>query len=248
MPFYIMSTYRTGSTFLAGCLNSHPNVICESEILNRSSWKKPFPPPDTHKLALIMALEIHEELPRNEYLTGMKNETQKQGPCKFGAMIKYQHLDNSIVERLNKMGARLIFITRNDVVNRELSYIIAQEIRRRSDLTERIHYSEDTQVKQIYFNEKLINLLIRRVENSRNIDAKYMSKFNPENMLVLNYEALTDNKSIGGLNASISRDLCEFIGVETMPLSTNTIKNKAAQPENIISNYTEVMEAYNGRS
>lgn len=240
--FFILSTYRTGSTLLATALNSHPRIICESEILNKNTWINRPPFDSSEKLRFLDVLDKNEGWQNRVYLTNNITRCEKRGPCGFGAMLKYQHLNKDVVNYLNHKGSRLMFVTRKDIVRRELSYLLARAIRQRSNMTESIHYTEEKRIDPVTFTQEMISNLKKRIRETQNIDAEYMGMFDPKNIMVFRYEDLTGNDSVSAIDARISYPLCDFLHVDRMILTSEIIKNKNAQPETAIANWREVKQ------
>ena len=139
---------------LASCLDSHPNVICEGEILNTGEWQG-IPP--AGKIDRLRALERNEAEQWPVYLTSnfYRQRCTKKKPLQFGALIKYEHINLDLMAYLKKQK-HIFIVYRKNVLQRELSYALAYAIRERSNRREFIHYQNYTTVEPIRFGVEVV--------------------------------------------------------------------------------------------
>jgi len=245
MSFIVFSGRRTGSHFLGTLLNSHPDILCDIELMNRHFMK--------YDKFFTRNNLLEEILNNNNNKTFIKHRKsydfydsdafikEKNNFKVFGFLLKYWYKEFNInsldIDLLKKF--KYLHLIRKDPVSMGFSCIILEHMK------DHYHFSkEEKPDHKILFNLKeiekvktVINRYVRDIKNKR----KSLLNFDTKEVF---YEDLHKDFNSNGMKLSdeLSKDICSFLEVDTVNLTTKLIKNKYYQPKEIIKNYEEVLK------
>lgn len=215
--FAIISTQRSGTTMLMYDLNTHPDVICHSELYsvgNKSpssyllyrGWR-PWRSPGGHLDRLFD-----------------KSETSA-----VGLKIMYNHLRlPGLKAALSHRKVKLIHVVRDNALKAHVSYLTAKKRRR---------FAATAPVDVVKVECPVDGLLARLLESQRQV-ARHRAWCAKEGGIELGYEAMTLDR------AGEYRRLLEFLDVEVeVPMDAGTVKLNPDDLSVVLSNYEEVATA-----
>ena len=238
MPFVVYSDKRTGSHFLSTLLNSHPDIMCDIEILNDRF------------------MTFNDEFSRDDLLKEvMKNNNNKsfnkfrkgdsfyesdifKSDKKFkifGFVLKYNiPIDNTLLKNF-----KILHLLRKNVVSIAFSNVMMRY------MDGQYHFTKEKKLEnKIVFDKHQMDNLRNRINGhifNMNNKRKLVSNFDVKEIFYedLNSEFDPNKKE---LSHQKSNEICTFLNVPTINLKTKLIKNKHYQPRNIIENYNEVLD------
>lgn len=227
-PFVILGTARTGSTMLWSYLNSHPDILCLRGVygsISKINFGKFYGelPEEYHSLELI---KLRNERP-NEFL---ENYVWKEYSKPFKAVgFKYfydhdRHLSNKeeVISYFKADKAiKFLHLKRDNLFATLFSYKRAltqqQWTKANTDFRTSISIQEcNDYFQQILDSQKQFDELFA----DRTLQVSY------DNLLNATEQTLTE--------------VLGFIGVEAIPLTTETNKNRETKLSDNITNYTEL--------
>lgn len=237
IDFVVLSGYRSGSTYLASALDSHPSVVCHDELFNpqRSLFSvraAPDPGLNLPQWARILFCGsflnrvLASQAPAER--TGFKVivHTEVSGSAQFKGRLKSAIMGN---ERLAK-----IVLLRRDGLRRYLSLQVARQSRTWHTT------SESREVRRVHLD---IGEFLRAEARLR---ARYASlirtlrrKRHP--FLLAYYEDVTGP----GRDAALAKALA-FLGVRKRPLDSPYRRTNPFPLSEMISNYDEVKRGLRG--
>jgi len=205
---------RTGSTLLASLLSSHPAVQCDGEILEAK-----VPDPVGH----VASCEAASKKP----VYGFK--------VKVYQLSDIQNINPGVfLRQMATAGAKLIFLTRRNLLRHALSNYIAR--------ANRYHFrrGEKVELEPIHFEpEELLEVMSRRARHRRNEEAA-ISGLDAHRMV---YE----DDLLAAVDQQRSLRCCfEFLGVPPRSVFTDYIRGVTGPLSRRISNYAEVAGALRG--
>lgn len=226
----LLTTQRTGSTFLAECLGSHPEVHCAGELLNGQP-DSPIPPPRGPFRYVVKAARIARTgawLP-NYRLERFYRAGSSPVRC-FKAMYNQLARPFALRYLLDHPEIRVIHLRRENLLGMHVSLLLMQK-RRELQATQpvaplRIHVDAD-----------------RAITAMRKAESRYLHfdrLFQGHPLLSLTYESLFDGSR---LKAETARQICDFLGVSRKPMQSRIIKLNPRSLRNIVTNYDELAEA-----
>ncbi len=217
--FFIFGQSRSGSSLLVDIINSHTDIYCDRELLNRNSIKAK----DKIRRSII------ERFP---YFY-IKHQINKQHEKVFGFKLLYHQFSTYplVKPKLFNKEWKIIHIKRKDVFAQTLSGIIAVK-------TGKYHrYSQDkVDNKTIYIDPQMVlKKLNYRIETTK----CEIELLNGLDYLDVVYENdLADSNS---WNESME-GVFKYLGVPPIKVSATTLKTDNRTNEERISNYSEILE------
>jgi LPS sulfotransferase NodH len=226
----ILTTQRTGSTFLMECLASHPEIHCAGEILNGQP-DSPIPPPRgpfRHFVKFARIARTGAWLPafRLEQFYGRGRSRVR---C-FKAM--YNHLARPFVLRylLTHSEIRVIHLSRQNLLKAYVSTLLMQK-RRILQAT--------TPVAPMWIRVNP-HKAIAFVRKARTRYERYEALFAQHARLPVTYESLFDRTL---LRAATGWRICDFLGVSRHPMQSGIVKLNPESLRDMVTNYDELAEA-----
>jgi len=217
--FFIFGQSRSGTGLLVDLLNSHPDIFCERELLNRSGIKKR----DNFRKLLIK---------RYPYLY-INHQVNKQKEKVFGfKLLVHQFLDNAKVKtRLFNEEWKIIHIQRRNVLAQTLSGIIAQK----TGEYHRYHHDELPDNKTYIIDPKnVVNKLNRRIRFFKN----EMELLNGIDHLDLTYENDLANSSKW---KECTEKIFRFLDILPVEVTATTLRTDHRTNRERILNYAEII-------
>lgn len=218
--FVILSQSRSGSTLLQQLIDSHPQVICDEEIFNRDQGyvKNPF------------FLKLWKKIPYPLiYYHRYQNESSV-----YGFKLFTYHLDRTgrAVHILHKLGWKIIYLNREDVIEQVLSGMIATRTNQwrrdgQIDMTSARHHIPVDQ----FIESVKGRLMWQKVEANILKELPHLS---------LTYEGHLRHEA--DWQNSLNR-VFDFLNIENCDVQTS-IKKMYKQPySEMVANFDELIEA-----
>ena len=229
----ILTTQRTGSTFLVGCLGSHPKISCITELLVGAHLE----PPAIFRTSRVLTKASRFVLGGGWYpkraIRRYYASTDK--PVRvFKAM--YNQISNwptlNYLRRAEDI--RIVHLSRRNLLKMHVSRLLMPT--RRNTIWEP-HTTEPLPPVQIRVDPA------RALEQMRRARAQYdhfESVFASHRRLPLVYEELIENQR---LRPAEVRRICAFLGVDPHPMCSAFIKLNPESLRAMVTNYGELASA-----
>ena len=230
-PAAIITHTRSGGTFLAACLSNHPDIFCpRGEPLLRgdapertAEWLRAFPSASAiDVLRCIGAASFY-----------------KVGMCK----ITYPQATEEVLAHLKEVGARIIHLTRKNVVRVAVSQYITGAVVTGAlpDHTEHTGRPVDP-VSIVLQPGGFIERCRWLVEQQQKMTAALAALGLP--VLPLTYADMMDGEGHEGteLPQWLSHYICEFLGVERRILGSHLRRVNHYPPSTLVSNWSQLRE------
>jgi len=240
--FVVLSTQRSGSTWVVDMLNSHPKVLTYSELFMHGGEGKP-------KWGAEKDIPYWQTFARNEgggrlarifklwrYLGRVYEE--RPGIEAIGFKLMYSQLTRvarPLMPALWLRRARIIHLLRRNALDVVLSKE-AGEARRG-----RLHARSGDEIETVRIRLSTDDLLDRMTAHDRQIEgARVRFKHVGVPYTEVFYEDLVANEKQG------FDSLFRFLGVEPAPVSSSLQKVNPTEHDELIENYAEVRDALEG--
>jgi len=227
-PALIITLQRTGGSFLAYCLSNHPKIFCTrgEPLSERSAWYKAtgtsmnaldlvFAQYD-YKVAMCKMINDHAFRPEIwEYITGTQGKKREE--------------------------VKIIWLERKNVVAQAISHEINAGRRMGTIKGHPTHTYISVEVPPIRLN---VQQLLKRCTNETNRYSRSREKIKKSRLpcLYLTYKAITGTNNTSEIPKSISRQICEFLGVEYAALGCELHKIHVRPYFETITNWAQVRE------
>ena len=226
----ILTTQRTGSTFLTDCLRSHPDIECAGEILNgdpdepRPSYRGPFKDVLKAYRYARSGAWLADRWIRSFYARG-----SAQVRC-FKAM--YNQLSRPLAMRYfhENPEVRVIHLRRENLLKVHVSTLLMSK--RRNVQT---RSPTDPVWTRVDPGQAIASMRAARSEHE-----KFERAFARHPRLQLAYEELIDGQN---LQAESARAICAFLGVHDRPMRSDLLKLNPESLREMVTNYDELAEA-----
>lgn len=227
----ILTTQRTGSTFLVACLRSHPEIESAGEILIGEPDAARGP---RYRGRLQPLYKLWNIAKTGAWLPGNRMERFYCGGRAKVRIFKamYNHLANPFALRYLRAHdeIRVIHLRRENLLKLHVSRLLMPKR------------------KQVQTKERVDPIWIRvnpaaAIEDMRKAQARheyFASLFKDHARLPISYEALIDGQY---LNAETGRRICEFLGVAYQPLMASLTKLNPESLREMVTNYEELAAA-----
>lgn len=214
--YLLVYMQRSGSTFLAHCLDSHPDIGAErGEPLHpEHTWRRFLP-------------DVNEE-------TLLDLVLRRPGYKVTVARANYRHTMEIPTGFLRDLDG-LIFLYRENVVRNMISsHINARGIKA-------VHAFEPQPVERIHIDPNDFLRGCRRSDAKQAETLAWLEQF-PCPFLVTTYAAITGGEGIdaGGVAEPEGARLCEFLGVESRPLVCSLRKINPQPAVELVANWPDV--------
>lgn len=218
-PFIIFSQSRSGSTLLKRLINSHSKIHCEGEVLTiTDGYLK-------HRFGLKSA-----RLFATPYLFMRKMRSPEKV---YGATIFIYHgrCIARNIKWLHKLGWKILYLEREDIVNQVISNMIAAQTGHYHTENER----KEQSVRHVIPEDSFINLVNNRIR----WHAKEKSILKSTNFLRISYEKdlMTAEKRELSLPA-----IFKYLSVEPEKVDTDLLKTYSRPYSQIVENYESLLE------
>ncbi len=221
--FVIFSQSRSGSTLLKDLVGSHPSIHCEGETLELSDGY----------ISNRYLLKICRRIPV-PYFYFRKIHSQKE-IYGFTLFIYHTPYIKHSVHNLNRLGWKIIYLKRKDIINQAISNILAKRSRYFHNWTEETGpESVDFEIK----SEEFLSEIKTRVHwhQKEGIILKYID------YLPVFYENGLEHMNFWQPTAD---KVFKFLNLETVPVKTGLKKTYAKPYSELISNYQNLIDLLN---
>ena len=223
----ILTTQRTGSTFLTDCLRSHPDIECAGEILNgdpdepQPSYRGPFKDVLKAYRYARSGAWLADRWIRNFYARG-----SAQVRC-FKAM--YNQLSRPLAMRYfhENPEVRVIHLRRENLLKVHVSTLLMSKRRN-------VQTRSPTDPVWIRVDP---GQAIASMRAARSEHAKFERAFARHPRLQLAYEELIDGQN---LQAESARAICSFLCVRDSPMRSSILKLNPESLQDMVTNYDEL--------
>jgi LPS sulfotransferase NodH len=232
VKFVVLTTSRTGSTWLMDLLNMQPGVHAHGELFLDERRSRP---------AIASRTDfprfIEQSIARGStrmttvfaYLTSLYRVPRTVGfKLMYGQLLRYPE----ILVFLAFRRVRIVHLVRRN----HLDAIISEDL---AKLTGASHISADTQlqVPKVHLDTATLADRIRR-RNQRPSQARWMMRLSTCPYIEVDYESLVEGES------EFAR-IADFIGIEVSPIrgKSSLAKRGSQSHRDSISNYDEVRDA-----
>jgi hypothetical protein len=227
----ILTTQRTGSTFLVECLGSHPQIDCAGEILIGEP-EKPQPGYRGRFLPLYKLLNIAR--------SGAWRPGNRMGSFFAGGQAKvrafkvmYNHLANPFALRYLRQHeeVRILHLRRQNLLKVHVSSLL---------LLKRMHVSQARKpVEAVWLHVDPV-VAIESMRKARLFYEHFDKLFERHQRLPLTYEGLIDSQF---LQADTGERICDFLGVVHHPMKSRIVKLNPESLQDMVTNYDELSQA-----
>jgi LPS sulfotransferase NodH len=226
----ILTTQRTGSTFLVACLHSHPEVYCLGEMLAGGH------------------LDIPALVYRSRYATKAYRYLTSGAVFPTRMMDRYFARDDRPVMAFkamyNQIGIpwtlgylrehteiRVLHLRRHNLLKQYVSHKLIKV--KRDDHWDP-HTTEPVKPAPIAVNVQDALHYIRRLREEHD---RHERMFARHALLPLVYESMIEGNSLA---AGVARDICGFLGIAEQPMHSKLVKMNPERLHQMITNYEEV--------
>jgi len=230
--FIILGWYRTGSNFFAYSVNSHPHILCYSEIFfpRKIFWGSGIYGIDSNDEKMINYRNEHPERFLNEYIFRNYSKRIKA----VGFKIFYPQIENSIYrdlikDLLNIQDLKIIHIKRKNYLNILVSHKIATKTGQRLKVNKADNINKSD--FKLYLKPKECIKYFNDLDGYIN---KYNSVFKNHEMISIYYDDLVRNYNIN------IKKIHDILGVRDIVAHSLTQKQNQRNLSDIINNYDEL--------
>lgn len=221
MRAVIVTSQRTGSTFLAKCLDSHPQIRCYLEILLKGD--KHYNPESRKRLAQF----LDSFYARNEAPV-----------MAFKVMYNQLIIDPRPLWYIVKnIDIRVIHLRRDNLLKQHVSNMLNKQNRQ---LGLPAHTTTPVSATSIYINPRLAIFRMRMVRWMFEFLGHLLRK-HPYIELV--YENMIDGQS---LSSGASREITRLLDIDDAPMYSDLVKLNPNSLETMLQNYDEIIHALRG--
>ena len=223
----ILTTQRTGSTFLVDCLSSHPEIECAYEILigapdtPRPQYRGPFK--QLVKVANVFTSGAWRPARRLEsFYSGGRARVRA-----FKAM--YNQLLNPFALRFlrDNQDIRILHLRRDNLLKVHVSRLLMTKRDRVQALQPVVAVRTRVDPEQT----------IQAMRKARARYEHFESLFQRHRRLQLTYEGLFDGQQ---LDAETAREVCDFLDVANYPMKSKILKLNPESLRDMVTNYDEL--------
>ncbi len=226
----ILTTQRTGSTFLVECLDSHPQVECASEILVGAADRLS----PEYRGRFKAVAKIARMLRSGAWRPGHRLERfYADGTASvrvFKAM--YNQLVNPFASRYLQQNEdiRALHLRRHNLLKVHVSKLLMPK-------RARVQVFEPVAAVQIHVDPAEA---IASMRAARALYSRYDEFFARHARLPLAYEELIDGNQ---LQEGTAAKVCDFLGIERQAMSSRIVKLNPESLREIVTNYDELARA-----
>jgi len=223
----VLTTQRTGSTFLIHCLDSHPDIETTGELLIGAPIKKvPLTKGRLRRLAKFWRFARSGALTPRRHMNNFFNGGQARVRL-FKAM--YNHIANPITLGYlrERSDIRILHLRRHNLLKMHVS-------RKLMSFGRRVQSLQPVAAAQVRIDPAEALATMR---NARHQFQHYEQVFAAHSRLQLVYEDLIAEQT---LEPNISAAICDFLGVHRAVLTSGLVKMNPDPLSTIVTNYDEL--------
>lgn len=239
MSFAVIGYQRTGTIMLTTALNSHPQILCEGVL--RSNEAKAGVDNEHNNIFKIVKKKYNEKKKEKEFISNLLKGKDLSTVKIWGYNTKYTILNINDYKNMLK-NIQIIHILRNNLFENSLS-VVTNASKERFNVP--AHDFDDIEVKKEFvLSDSDIHKIIKRGKIITNSLKRWKNIFKSHrNYIELSYEDLTSGNNISKLPEQHSDILCDFLGVDILPLSVKIYKT-GTKVINRIKNFHEAKECF----
>ncbi len=229
----ILTTQRTGSTFLVGCLDSHPDIHCITELLVGAHLE----PPAIFRSSRVMTKASRFLLSGGWYPARAMERFYAGSPAPVSIFkIMYNQISNppTLAYLTGDKSLCVLHLSRRNLLKAYVSRLLMP--RKRNAIWEP-HTTEPLPPVQTRVDPAQALAYMRE---ARARYEHFEAAFAGHRRLPLAYEDLVDGRQ---LQATAGRRICDFFGLEYHPMQSRFIKLNPESLEAMVTNYVELAEA-----
>ena len=226
----ILTTQRTGSTFLVECLASHPQVFCLGEMLVGGHVRIP----DlvyrsryaTKAYRVLTSGAVFPTRMMERYFARATKPVMA-----FKAM--YNHISLPWTRRYlrDHTGIRILHLRRHNLLKQ---YVSHELIHVRRDKHWDPHTTEPIAPTAIAVSSELALNYMRRIRAEY---AEHEKMFERHARMQLSYETMIDGQA---LQRDLGHKVCEFLGIADQPMHSKLVKMNPVDLRSMVTNYDEL--------
>jgi hypothetical protein len=226
----ILTTQRTGSTFLVECLDSHPQVECASEILIGAADR----PSPEYRGRFKRVAKIARLVRSGAWRPGHRMErfyAEGAAPVRV-FKVMYNQLANPFASRYLQQNEdiRVLHLRRHNLLKVHVSKLLMPK-------RAKVQAFEPVSAVQIYVDPAEA---IASMRAARALYSRYDQFFARHSRLPLAYEDLIDGNQ---LRAETAAQVCDFLGIERHAMSSRLVKLNPESLREMVTNYDELADA-----
>ncbi len=249
MRSIILASQRSGSTFLAKCLNSHSQARCpNAELVLPNDWVdrlrllsqagRDLDRYFTQGLIPPKVLDVHR---RNEppWAPWQELDDQELAPVMVAKVMHNQMLGSPSLDRyvLSNTDIRVIHLRRGNLLKQHVSNMLT---RKSKELSRPPHATEPVRAAAIRIRPQVAIWHMRLV---RALHTWYSRRLSRHPKIELVYETLIEDNHLADQALSL---ICELLDLEPEPLSTDLVKVNPDSLRDTVTNYDELARALAG--
>lgn len=215
--FVILAQGRTGSTLLTSLLDSHPQIRCNDELLQR---------PRIAPLRYIDQISRTAAQPWHGFHLKSEQLKWRQGDLPVGPFI----------DELEARGSKIIYLWRENVLEQCVSMFFAVA----SGAWHHRNGNQKKRISELEIDPEELRALMKQRVKTLEVDREVLSG---REYCELNYER--DLRTEDAREAALAR-VQEFLGVEYHPLVSELRKSVNRPVHELIRNYAELAETFEG--
>jgi hypothetical protein len=243
--FVIVSLERSGSHYLRGALNSHPEARVYGDIFHRNPANR------GRTLATLDIIRPWEQdEPPAEYLENVVYRPESDGLKAIG--FKFVHLlgrmknpvESDLYTYISNAGIAVLHLERKNLLNRYLS----RELARRNKAWINVRWSgkddaSDSTLRGEYREGVFIDPseAADDIRRARKASRETRERFSRNPCFAVAYESLLGNAE------DTFREIQEFLDLSPATLVPDTVRQRSGGQRLWISNYEELQSAFMGR-
>lgn len=226
----ILTTQRTGSTFLVDCLRSHPQIECASEIL----IGEPDNPGLSYRGPFRQAYKVMRIFSSGAWRPARHMDAfYERGSAKVRCFkVMYNQLARPFARRYLERNedVRVIHLRRENLLKVHVSTLL---------MSRRKQVQAKAPVDRVWtFVDP--RKAIASMRKAREVFESNDKAFANHPRLQITYENLIDGQ---GLQEGARRRICDFLGVQQLPMKSPIMKINPESLRDMITNYDELAKA-----
>lgn len=226
----ILTTQRTGSTFLVGCLGSHPQIECASEILVGD----PDVPAEQYRGRFKRSAKFSRLVTSGAFLPGHRMSRFFRGGTARVRVFKamYNHLANPFALRYVQRNEdiRILHLKRCNLLKVHVSTLLMPK-------RSRVQALAPVEAVLIHVDPAEAIASMRKASD---LYDRFEDLFARHPRLPVTYEELFDGQY---LRADTAARVCGFLGVEQRPMTSRIVKLNPESLRDMVTNYDELVDA-----
>jgi LPS sulfotransferase NodH len=226
----ILTTQRSGSTFLVDCLRSHPDIHCAGEILNGQpdDPRPPYRGPFKQAVKLMRIVKSGAWRPANrmgEYFAGGHAKVR----C-FKAMYNQLRRPFALAYLREHKDVHVMHLRRQNLLKVHVSTLLMPK-------RKQLQATGPVQAVWIKVDPAAAISALRKAQAQYD---QFEKAFEHHPRIHLTYESLIDGAQLQG---DAARQICEFLGVSQHPMRSQLTKLNPNRLQDMVTNYDELAAA-----